>query len=89
MELGVSKHIGHVISSSGGGFTANEDAPAIVDCVLAAGFKFIASSTVLSESHRSIGDAGCFREVVLVLVVRRRDGELVVVVADACILREG
>jgi len=86
MELGVSKHIGHVISSNGGGFTANEDAPAIVDCVLAAGFKSIASSTVLSESHRSIGDDGCF--LAEVLVVRRRVGEVVAVV-DACILREG
>ena len=84
MELGVSRHIGHVISSNGGGFTAKLDAPVIVDCVLAAGFKPIASSTVLSESHRSIGDDERFG-----VRVRRRVGELVVVVVDACILREG
>ena len=87
MELGVSRHIGHVISSNGGGLTAKEDAPAIAELssVLAAGFKSIASSTVLSsESHRSIGDDERFG-----VRVRRRVGELVAVFVDACILREG
>ena len=85
MELGVSRHIGQVISSNGGGLTAKEDAPAIAELssVLAAGFKYIASSTVL-ESHRSIGDDERFG-----VRVRRRVGELVAVFVDACILREG